>query len=197
DRLKVLEQSIPDDRKKVIANLAKKLKDTLESKESLGLIFVCTHNSRRSFFAEAWAQLAIEHYSLSGKLKAYSAGTEATEIHPNTLKALERAGFAIEKEKGSNPKISLKIAQDQYLLSSFSKTLEDSSLPKKDFFAIMVCSSADDNCPFVPGALHRQPLTFEDPKISDGSSLERQTYDNRSQEIGAQMFYLIDRIANN
>ena len=55
----------------------------------------------------------------------------------------------------------------------------------------MTCSDADANCPFVPGAAYRKPVTYRDPKESDGTDKEKETYDERCRQIGTEMFYMM------
>lgn len=192
-------EKIPESRKDLLTSLAQRISQHLSDDKRLGLVFVCTQNSRRSFFSETWAQLAIEHYKLGKKLQAFSAGSEATAIHPNTLNTLQSQGFDLEIGAGTNPIIKVFTDRQSPLLLSFSKSLENQTLPKENFVAIMVCSDADKNCPFVPGAILRQPVTFDDPKVSDGTSSQKETYETRSLEIASHMFYLlseIDKISN-
>ena len=58
----------------------------------------------------------------------------------------------------------------------------------------MTCSHADQNCPLASGAADRFSLTYVDPKSSDDSSAEAETYDQRLREIGSEMFYLMSVI---
>ncbi|MEO1256383.1 MAG: protein-tyrosine-phosphatase, partial [Bacteroidota bacterium] len=55
--------------------------------------------------------------------------------------------------------------------------------------AIMTCSEADAECPIVFGADSRIKLFYEDPKVSDGTSEEASTYDERCKQIAAEMYY--------
>ena len=101
-------------------------------------------------------------------------GTEATACNPRTIASLERSGFTITKSKETtqtnNPEnnptylVSGNITNTNPLFC-FSKTIDDSFNPKKNFVSIMTCSSADAGCPVVFGAFARIPVTFEDPKV--------------------------------
>jgi hypothetical protein len=55
----------------------------------------------------------------------------------------------------------------------------------------MVCSDADEACPFVPGAEKRISLPFEDPKNSDGSGKEKEAYDQTAEEIGREISFAV------
>lgn len=73
----------------------------------------------------------------------------------------------------------------------FSKKFEDDFNPDKNFAAIMTCSDADENCPFVSGAEFRKPITYVDPKESDGTDREAAVYDERCRQIATEMFYMM------
>jgi len=102
----------------------------------------------------------------------FSAGTEATAFATPAREALERAGF----DPGA-------------LSQHSSKVLGDPSLPKSDFTAVMVCSDADEACPFVKGARHRVRLPFVDPKRSDSQPAAEQArvYDASLDEIARDL----------
>ena len=61
----------------------------------------------------------------------------------------------------------------------------------------MTCSDADENCPFIPGAEMRLPLTYEDPKEADDKPEERAVYDERVRQIGREIFYAMQLISEN
>lgn len=158
------------------------------------LVFVCTHNSRRSQFAQVWAHVLAHHFGLN--IKSFSAGTEVTECNPRTLQALHAQGFEVLSEEGENPvhKVYFDTHQDPILL--FSKTIDDGSLPEDNFAALMTCDHADENCPFIPGAVARIPFRYDDPKAFDGTELETQKYQERSLEIAQDIYSLFSKIAN-
>lgn len=184
-------------RKQMLYQAAITLKEKLKGDPVPSLLFVCTHNSRRSHFARVWAEVIT--YSLTeGKVKVTmeSAGTEATACNERTVASLERAGFEIIKgEGGSNPVYHARYADDGTIpaMKLWSKTLEDSAI-SRPLVAVMTCSDADENCPLVPGASARIRMTFEDPKVSDDTPKERQTYDERSAQIAAEMHYLLSQV---
>ena len=67
----------------------------IKSGATADLIFVCTHNSRRSHMSQLWAQAAALSQGLD--IKAYSAGTETTAFNPRAVKALKTHGFQIDE----------------------------------------------------------------------------------------------------
>lgn len=152
------------------------------------LNFICTHNSRRSHIAQVWAATAAAYFGLEG-VEAYSGGTEATAFNPRAVAALERAGFRIENPGGDNPRYRVHYAADRPPLVCFSKTFDDPHNPSQNFAAIMTCSDADENCPFIPGVDLRLPLAYEDPKAADGTPEEAARYDERVRQIGREIGY--------
>lgn len=146
------------------------------------ILFVCTHNSRRSHFAQIHAQIYATLHSLP--FTCYSAGTEATAFHPSAVEAIKMHGYAVHalNENDLNPTYEISFSDSHPPLQCFSKDLSHPSLPK-DFIAVMVCDHADQNCPYIPGAKQRISLPFQDPKFSDGTEVASQVYFQSSQEI--------------
>jgi arsenate reductase len=184
--------TISSGRKIVLENLADGIRSMLKKSEQVNLIFICTHNSRRSHFGQVWAHFAAAYHGLGDKINTFSGGTEATAFHPNAIAALTRAGFQIETEQGKNPVSHLKFSDTETAIKCFSKVYDDPSNPQSDFIAVMTCSEADEYCPYIPGATQRFTITYKDPKISDGTPLESATYDERSLQIGTEMWYVMD-----
>ena len=71
----------------------------------------------------------------------------------------------------------------------FSKVYDDEVNPKSDFAAIMTCSDAEQNCPFIPGVALRIGTTYEDPKKSDGTPQQEETYTARFRQIATETLY--------
>lgn len=185
--------TISSDRKELLAEVADFIKKELDEEGNVKLNFICTHNSRRSHLAQIWTQTAAAQYGIDG-VKTYSGGTEATAFNPNAVAAVERAGFMVDTPGGDNPTYDVRFSEDADPMICFSKTFDDSANPSKDFAAIMTCSDADDNCPFVPGATFRKPVTYRDPKEADGTGREKEIYDERCRQIGTEMFYLMSLV---
>lgn len=186
------EQSlITEDRLPILNSLI----DYINSKEAKAeLLFVCIHNSRRSFFGQIWAQTAA-HYFGFDQIKCFSGGTEVTQIHPNTVATLKSIGFQIEKEdKTENPEHKIAFSKDASPCLCFSKMYDDASNPQSDFAAIMTCSPAETECPFIPGADFRLAMTYEDPKISDGTPAQEATYLERSADVARELFYVFSKV---
>lgn len=177
---------IPAERKALLHKLADYL---VQQQNSLArLNFICTHNSRRSHIAQIWAEAGAAYFGLAG-VETYSGGTEATAFNPRAVAALQRAGFQIDSPGGENPPYQVAFAKAYKPLICYSKTFDDPANPESGFAAIMTCSDADENCPFIPGAEFRLPLTYEDPKAADGTPEEAARYDERVRQIGREILY--------
>jgi len=164
---------------------------------NIPLIFICTHNSRRSFFTQVWAKVAADYFGFN-QIAVYSGGTSETEIYKETINALSAVGLKIIKlTENNNPIYAVKYHPQKYPIIGFSKIFDHPFNPKERFAAIMTCGNADANCPYIPEASARISLTYIDPKQSDGTPQETQTYLDKSAEIAAEMFYVFKQIKNN
>lgn len=163
--------------------------------ETVHVVFICTHNSRRSQLAQVWAQCIADDLGLSF-VRCHSAGTEQTSFHPNAIQALEDRGFVVKQLEDNTIESHVVYgAKTKQPLHCFSKTLEAESLPKQDFIAVTTCDEADRGCPIIPGSFRRIALPYSDPKISDGTPDARAKYAERSSEIALEMLYVLGRIA--
>jgi arsenate reductase len=182
--------SIPIERKKVLAVLVEYLKQKQASNQAILLNFICTHNSRRSHLAQVWAQTMANYFKVSN-VWCYSSGTEATALYPMVLQTLKKAGFQNDRlVEGSNPIYTIKYADNEPAIIGFSKNLDHSFNPKSAFAAIVTCSEADKACPFITGADLRIPIRYEDPKAFDNSEDRAEKYEERSRQIATEMAFV-------
>ncbi|RXK83001.1 low molecular weight phosphatase family protein [Filimonas effusa] len=185
---------IPAERKDALEKLTAFVKERTGAGKPSYLVFICTHNSRRSHTAQLWAAAAAAYYSID-HVETYSGGTEVTAFHQNAIKALSNAGFHIMPAKnGENPVYNVKLGDHLPIIRSFSKKFMDTPNPQADFAAIMTCSSADRGCPFVPGATARIAIPYNDPKASDGTPQQEQVYAERGKNIAVEMLYVFSGI---
>jgi protein-tyrosine phosphatase/arsenate reductase len=153
------------------------------------LIYICTHNSRRSHFGQIASALAASYYNVSN-LFAFSGGTEVSAFNSNAIKALQNIGFEINtKDSNSkNPVYQLKINKTQSI-NCFSKLYDDEYNPKKNFAAIMMCSEAEQNCPLIAGAEIRIATSYQDPKEADNTPDVIKVYEDRFKQIATETLY--------
>src|SRR5262245_2106725 len=88
---------IPNERKARLEELARYVQSRKSDDKLTKLIFICTHNSRRSHMAQLWAAAAAARYGFDA-VETYSGGTESTAFNPRAIEALERAGFRFVKD---------------------------------------------------------------------------------------------------
>jgi arsenate reductase len=186
--------TIADSRLPFLQALIDFIQEKRDAKKAINLNFICTHNSRRSHLSQIWAQTLAFHFGIEG-VHCYSGGTEATAMFPKVKEILTTTGFEITNlSLGENPVYSIKYAPDVHPIIGFSKTYDHFFNPTGNFAAVMTCSHADENCPFIPGAEKRIPFTFDDPKAFDGTPFQTKKYEERSLEIATQLFYVFSRI---
>ncbi len=111
------------------------------------VLFLCTGNSARSQMAEA----LLRKYA-SDRFEAFSAGLHPKGIHPYTRQVLEELGIDV------NPQYSKSLAE--YAGQEFA-------------YLITVCSNAEKECPFFPGAGIRLHWPFDDPAAEEGPESAR------------------------
>src|SRR4051812_16771763 len=96
DQLAEEYQQIPSSRKQLLGKLALYIKDKRSQNQPVNLVYICTHNSRRSHFGQVWAKVASEYYGIPG-VSTFSGGTEATSFNKNAINALIAAGFTVKR----------------------------------------------------------------------------------------------------
>jgi len=103
----------------------------------IDILFLCTGNSCRSQMAEGWTR------HLKGReFEPYSAGTERHGMNPHAVRVMAEAGVDISGQR--------------------SKLVDE--LPDVPFdYVVTVCDSANENCPYFPGAVKRVHKGFGDP----------------------------------
>jgi arsenate reductase (thioredoxin) len=111
------------------------------------VLFLCTHNSARSQMAEG----LLRHLA-GDRFEVMSAGTEATLVKPEAMRAMAELGVDISGQE--------------------SKTLER-YLGEPFDYVVTVCDAANEACPVFPGAKSRLHWSFRDPSEATGDEEER------------------------
>ncbi len=188
------ETSISVERQNIAQPLVDYIQSKVESNQEIRLNFICTHNSRRSHLSQVWAQ-TLAHYFDIKNVFCYSGGTETTALFPMAAKTLENTGFEIDTiAEGSNPIYAIKYAADAHPILGFSKKFDSNFNPNSNFAAVLTCSSADKECPYIPNAEVRIPMTFEDPKAFDNTPQQAEKYNERSLQIATELKYVFSKI---
>lgn len=180
---------ISDERRSILRALAIYVKSKQQQNETVRLNFICTHNSRRSHISQLWAAVSAHYYGIP-RVETFSGGTEATAFNPRAVEAMRAVGFNIVKTSdGANPIYQVQYSSEAPPLEVFSKTYDHPANPDKNFAAVMTCSHADENCPFIPGSETRIPLTYDDPKDFDDTPMEKTKYEERVHQIGREILF--------
>ena len=183
-------------RKAALERLATLIEERAGAGGTAKLVFICTHNSRRSQMAQVWARTAAYRFAVP-RVEAFSGGTEATAFDPRAVAALDRAGFRIDaRDRGDNPRYAVRYSHDAQPLVCFSKVYDQPPNPTDGFCAVMTCSQADADCPLGAGASERIAIPYDDPKAFDGTAQEATRYDERCRQIAREMLYLFSRVSN-
>lgn len=185
---------LPETRETRLKLLISYIQNKIDQGVTPVLQFICTHNSRRSQFAQIWAHTAAAHHNIP--LRALSGGTEATGFHPNAQASIQRSGFIIDQgiQMEGQYQYAVRFDDQSAPCMVFSKRFDDPSNQAERFAAVMTCSDADEHCPFIPGTEQRIALNYEDPKQADGTEHEASTYDERQLQIAAEMNYVFKHI---
>jgi len=110
------------------------------------VLFICTHNSSRSQMAEGYMNAKY-----GDRYEVFSAGTEATRVHPMAIEVMKEIGIDI---------------------STHRSKLIDEFFGKGIGTVVTVCDSAQGACPFFPGAQEVIHQSFSDPSACKGADEE-------------------------
>ena len=189
--------SIPDTRKQLLEKISNFIVSNQKENTSSDLVYICTHNSRRSHFGQIWAAVASSYYKIN-LINTFSGGTETTAFNVNAINALKRIGFLIKPlNKELNTKYEVVFSKNEKAITCFSKVYNNENNPVKDFAAIMTCGDAEENCPFIPGVKLRIGTTYDDPKAFDNTPLQDSKYDERSRQIAMETLYVFYKVKEN
>jgi protein-tyrosine phosphatase/arsenate reductase len=186
--------SISDERKSFLEKISNYISEKSASGTTTNLIYICTHNSRRSQFGQVWAKAAANFYNIRNVF-SFSGGTEVTAFHKNAANALIRCGFHIERpENNENPVFYVTYDDESFPGMCFSKKYDHLDNPPSNFLAILTCSEADGACPTIHNADLRVATTYEDPKAFDGTDLQDAKYDERCKQIALETLYVFSKV---
>ena len=186
--------TIPQERKDMLERISNYIRSKREQGKPVNLVYICTHNSRRSHLGQVWSKVSADYFNIEN-VNTYSGGTEATAFNINAISALQRVGFNIQKTTDSeNPIYHVYHHDGDKPSSCFSKVYNDAQNPGSEFAAIMTCSDAEENCPFIPGVELRVGTTYDDRKEFYNTPLQDQKYDERCRQIALETLYAFSLI---
>jgi arsenate reductase len=185
---------ITENRKELLQKIALSIVNELENKNTVHLNYICTHNSRRSQLAQIWSAYASHYFRLEN-IKSFSGGTAVTSFYRNTVKTLQEVGFKFQLLEFShqNPEYLISYENCNYPIIGFSK-LYDHEHNCKPYFAITTCSNANENSPFIPDAVERFHLPFNNPKMYDNTLYQSEKYLESSKQIAGEIHFIFNII---
>ena len=182
-------------RKEKLSQLTQYISTKIKKGQTPKIVVICTHNSRRSHIGQIWLAVGADYYQIP-EIQTFSGGSETTAFNIRAVKAFQKIGFDISKieDESDNPiyEISWKVGMEPY--QAFSKNYDEEPNPKEKFAAVLVCSQADESCPFVIGCDFRMSLPYDDPKEFDNTEMEIKKYDETVRLIGREMLFAISQI---
>lgn len=110
------------------------------------VLFLCTGNSARSQMAEGFV-----NNDFSGRIEAYSAGTDPQGLSKYAVQAMAELGIDISCNKSEH-------------ISKYKSGHFD--------YVITLCDNANKNCPVFFGGVERLHMGFADPAKATGSEEE-------------------------
>jgi arsenate reductase (thioredoxin) len=184
---------ISAERKQILSQIAAKIKIDKEENRIVNLLYVCTHNSRRSHFGQVWAAVAAAYFGVENT-RSFSGGTEATAFNQNAINALLGFGFEIKAlDSSKNPVYEVHFGE-KLTVNCFSKRYDSASNPCENLLAIMTCGDAEANCPYIAGVAFRIATTYKDPKAFDGTVLQDFKYSERCLQIATETLFVFSLV---
>ena len=185
--------SVPEKRKDILENITNYIAKKQATGSAINLVYICTHNSRRSHFGQVWAHVAASYYGIKN-VSTFSGGTEATTFNINAITALQKIGFEIKtQDQITNPIYTVRFGENE-TTKCFSKVYNDVVNPSENFAAIMTCSDAEQNCPFIAGVDLRIGTTYNDPKAFDNTPKQEAAYAERLEQIALECLYVFSLV---
>lgn len=185
--------TIPSHRKTLLRELSDYIAAQIVLKKDINLLFVCTHNSRRSHFGQIWAAVAADFFDVQ-TVHPFSGGTESTCFNENAIEALRSLGFDINATTDTNNPVYHVIFGENQIITCFSKRYDDNVNPHANFAAIMTCSDAEQNCPVIFGADKRIGICYDDPKAFDNTPMQETAYHARCEQIALEMLFVFSQL---
>ncbi len=139
--------------------------ETASARPPARVLFLCTHNSARSQMAEA----IIRHLG-GGRVEAFSAGTEATEINPVARETMLARQIAMDGQRS------------KHLAEYRGQTFD---------YVVTVCDRAKETCPLFPGDPEQIHWSFPDPAAVVGAQEKRAAFERTATELTTRINHLL------
>jgi len=185
--LKLNTNKIQGGRIEILNKIAKDINKNQDLNHYPDLLFVCTHNSRRSQFAEIWAKTIAFIYNK--KINIFSAGITEENFNWRAINVLQKIGFSITNDS----KYHVEFSKNHKPIKMYSKTIDHIN-SENPLIAVMICAEANADCPNVNTAIKKRLLSYLDPKKWDNTKLEKIKYLETCTMIATEISYLFSKI---
>ena len=178
----------------LLKSIAVYIANEMKAQRNVNLNYICTHNSRKSQIAQVWSSYATAYFKFTG-INSFSGGTAITSFYRNTVKTLQEVGFTFQIVEFShqNPVYSINYKNGMNPIIGFSKFYSDLH-NKSPFIAITTCNTANEYCPFIPEAIQRFHIPFQDPKPYDNTHIQSEKYLEVNKQIAGEIHYIFKMI---
>ncbi len=153
-----------------LTQTSRQREEHLVVRKPVRVLFLCTHNSARSQMAEALARMLGK-----GKIESFSAGTEATRVHPDAIKEMAEFGIDISKQRSK--------VLTEFVGQSFD-------------YVITVCDRAKESCPLFPGDPIKIHWSFPDPAAIENPTARAKAFHQTAVELVTRITNLLALIDN-
>jgi len=187
---------IKDERKENLNIMGEYILSGYSVESEISLLFICDKNSRRSQFAQIWAQTASYYYKIDN-FKASSGGLSETAINYHIIESLRRAGFSVTAAEvySQNPVYLLSIGRKYPDIFIFSKKFDYWNNPSADFASVYCSKNEKYNELKLLGSDQIIKIPYENVQIFDSSVGGAQKNDQVCHEIAREMFYVMDYVS--
>lgn len=129
------------------------------------ILFLCTHNSARSQMAEG-----IMRHVGGSKVEVFSAGSEPSTVHPDTVQVLADMHIDISRQRSKH--------LDQFYDQPFD-------------YIITVCDRVKETCPVFPEDPERIHWSFADPAAIEDPHERYRQFQATARELMTRIRYLL------
>ncbi len=187
---------IPGERKIILEEIGDYIYQAISTNKSAQLLFICEQNSRRSQFAQVWAQTAAYYFRLEN-IKTYSGGYMETAINYRILEALRKSGFSVTAAEGysKNPVYLLSLGQRYPDIFIFSKKYDFWQNPNEKYATILCSKDLIDDKLTPDGSENIIALPYEDIQIYDNSTGNILKNDEICRQVAREMFFMMDYVS--
>ena len=104
------------------------------------------------------------------RVEAFSAGTEATRVHPDAIKTMATLHIDISQQRSKH--------LDEFRKQTFN-------------YVITVCDRARESCPLFPSDPEQIHWSFPDPAVEENATKRERAFEETAQQLTARINFLL------